>query len=570
MMMPTLRLVVALSMFVTLSVVLAPASVAVPGNLTLASTSDTGIKGNGASDIGPGFVWPSLSADGVTVAFSSEATNLDPADTDSLRDVYVKDLVTGDLTLVSTSDTGVKGNAPSDSASISADGRMVSFSSEATNLDPADTDSLRDVYVKDLVTADLTLVSTSDTGVKSNGPSGGALSPDGTRLGFWSQATNLDPSDTDLNFDVYVKDLTSGDLTLISTSDAGTKGNNHSVFSALSADGTVASFWSVASNLDPADTDSIEDVYVKNLLTGELTLASTSETGIKGDDTSDDASLSEDGTIVAFASFAGNLDGADPDHLQDVYVKNLVTGELTLASTSDTGIKGNLDSNSPSLSADGSRVAFRSLADNLDPADIDAVLYDVYVKDLVTGDLMLGSSSDAGTDANDGNGGPSVSADGTRVAFTSVATNLDPADTDLFIPDVYVKELGQPPILAADLAVTIADKPDPVRVGQTVTYRMTIKNQGPDEAIGVTLLDLFPSGSRFVSASPSQGSCTVNGKQRTVNCDLGSLAAGTSATVNLVVRPNLLGTIANSASVSANETDPSPANNSDTESTSVA
>ena len=81
----------------------------------------------------------SLSADGTKVAFQSIATNLDPADTDADYDVYVKDLTTGDLTLASTSDAGVKGNSSSFAASLSAVGTKVAFLSVATNLDPADT-----------------------------------------------------------------------------------------------------------------------------------------------------------------------------------------------------------------------------------------------------------------------------------------------------------------------------------------------------------------------------------------------------------------------------------------------
>ena len=149
--------------------------------------------------------------------------------TDGLYDVYVKDLTTGDLTLASTSDVGVKGNGSSFEPSISADGTKVAFSSEATNLDPADTDGVLDVYVKDLTTGDLALASTSDAGVKGNGSSfEPSISADGTKVAFSSVATNLDPADTDGFADVYVKDLTTGDLALASTSDAGVKGNGSS------------------------------------------------------------------------------------------------------------------------------------------------------------------------------------------------------------------------------------------------------------------------------------------------------------------------------------------------------
>jgi hypothetical protein len=87
----------------------------------------------------------------------------------------VKDLVSGDLTRVSTSDTGVQNNRDSLSPggrALSADGTRVAFYSVATNLDPADTDRTVDAYVKDVSTGDIALATTSDTGVKANAPSG--------------------------------------------------------------------------------------------------------------------------------------------------------------------------------------------------------------------------------------------------------------------------------------------------------------------------------------------------------------------------------------------------------------
>lgn len=93
---------------------------------------------------------PSLSAEGSKVALQSDATNLDPDDTDTLPDINVKDLASGDMTLASTSDPGVKGNGDSFVSSVSSDGTRVAFGSLATNLDSADTDSIHDVYVKEL------------------------------------------------------------------------------------------------------------------------------------------------------------------------------------------------------------------------------------------------------------------------------------------------------------------------------------------------------------------------------------------------------------------------------------
>jgi len=152
----------------------------------------------------------------------------------------------------------------------------------------------------------------------------------------------------------------SGDLTLASTSDSGTKGNSISYAASLSADGTKVAFQSAATNLDDGDTDAFNDIYVKDLTTGTVTLASTSDTDVKGNGHTYGSSLSADGTKVAFYSNASNLGEGDTDANSDIYVKDLTTGALTLASTSDTGLKANNGGVRPSLSADGTAVAFYS------------------------------------------------------------------------------------------------------------------------------------------------------------------------------------------------------------------
>jgi hypothetical protein len=418
-----------------------PTAPAGPADITLASTSDAGVKGNANSDS------PSLSADGTTVAFWSYATNLDSADTDSTPDVYVKDLTTGNITLASTSDSGVKGNSsnfsPSFDLSLSADGSKVAFTSTSTNLDPADTDAYHDVYVKDLATGNITLASTSDTGVKSNNASEHpSLSADGSKVAFHSRATNLDPADTDSNDDVYVKDLATGDISLASTSDTGVKGSGR--YPDLSADGTRVAFQSYGS-LDPADTNQRSDAYVKDLTTGDLTLASTNDAGFNGDRESYPRSLSSDGTRVGLVSYATNFDSTNPSGSGAYYVKDLTTGDITLASTSDAGVLGTtgvrgLDGD---LSSDGTVAALELQSTNLDPADTDT-RSDIFVKDLTSGDLTLASTSDTGVKGNAASQYPSLSADGTRVAFRSHATNLDPADTDTQF-DIYLKTLPVAP-----------------------------------------------------------------------------------------------------------------------------
>jgi uncharacterized repeat protein (TIGR01451 family) len=124
---------------------------------------------------------------------------------------------------------------------------------------------------------------------------------------------------------------------------------------------------------------------------------------------------------------------------------------------------------------------------------------------------------------------------------------------------------GQPN--QADLRVTKSDSPDPVGVGDELTYTIEVTNLGPAAATNVTLRDTLPAGTDFVSASAG---CTRQG--RTVECDLGTLAAsggGASETVTIRVRPQRDGTIRNTARADSAETDPQAQNSSDTEETVV-
>jgi uncharacterized repeat protein (TIGR01451 family)/CSLREA domain-containing protein len=111
---------------------------------------------------------------------------------------------------------------------------------------------------------------------------------------------------------------------------------------------------------------------------------------------------------------------------------------------------------------------------------------------------------------------------------------------------------------AADLAITKSASPNNPRVGTNLNYALTITNNGPAAATGVSVTDQLPSNVQFISARPSQGTC---GAPNPIVCSLGNLAVGASATINVVVQPTAAGTLSNSASVTGNQQDPNPANN---------
>ena len=117
--------------------------------------------------------------------------------------------------------------------------------------------------------------------------------------------------------------------------------------------------------------------------------------------------------------------------------------------------------------------------------------------------------------------------------------------------------------LSADLSVTMTDSPDPVTVGNNLTYTIIVTNNGPDAATDVNVMDALPAGVTFVSATfingATQGNCTQAGG--VVSCDPGNLAVNASATVTIVVRPTTPDMLSNTASVTSSVSDPNPANN---------
>lgn len=120
---------------------------------------------------------------------------------------------------------------------------------------------------------------------------------------------------------------------------------------------------------------------------------------------------------------------------------------------------------------------------------------------------------------------------------------------------------------AADLELTKTDPPGRAPTGRNMAYVLTVVNNGPNAASDVTLADQLPPSVTFVSTTPTQGTCGESGG--TVTCNLGTIGRGDIATIDIVVKPTVPGTITNTASVSASTSDPNGDNNADSEDTSV-
>jgi len=150
---------------------------------------------------------------------------------------------------------------------------------------------------------------------------------------------------------------------------------------------------------------------------------------------------------------------------------------------------------------------------------------------------------------------------GTTYHYRFLATN---ADGTTYGADQVFTTAAPPP--GADVGLSIADSPDPSFLGKRLTYTVKITNHGPLAAAGVTVQDPLPAGLGIVSASASQGSCTV---KASVHCALGSLASGAGATVIIVARAKAATKVSDTATVSATTSDPDTSNNSATAVTRV-
>jgi hypothetical protein len=380
---------------------------------------------------------PTISANGRYVTYWSEASNLVPDDTNDTDDIFVYDRKTNTTERINVASDGTEANNRSFSPEISANGRYVTYSSFASNLVPDDTNGTEDVFVYDRKTNTTERINVASDGTEAN--SGQSLEPaisaNGRYVTYQSFASGLVPNDPP-GTDIFVYDRKTNTTELIS----GTEANDSSFQPAISANGRYVTYGSSASNLVPDDTNGIIDIFVYDRKTNTTERISVASDGTEANEESFGATISANGRYVTYSSFASNLVPDDTNNAADIFVYDRKTNTTERINVASDGTEANDDSGGAEISANGRYVTYDSFASNLVPDDTNDT-QDVFVYDRKTNTTERISVDSDGTEANGFSREPAISPNGRYVTYGSLASNLVPDDTngalDIFVASTW-------------------------------------------------------------------------------------------------------------------------------------
>jgi Tol biopolymer transport system component len=372
-------------------------------------------------------------ANGLRIAFASDADNVIDNDTNGFRDVFVRDLLSGTNILVSVATNGLPGDNISYEPSISLDGRFVAFTSSADNLVPGDSNKREDVFLRDLSPNTTALVSAnlSGTATGNQGSHVPTVSADGRSVIFQSSATDL-ASGSFTGENLFVRDLSLGVTYALTTNGVGS--------SAATPDGRFVAFALSSGSIYVWDTKLRTRVYT-NASSGTV------------------SGISRDGNRIAYVSGAaayvwdraahtywlvsalglgfsslGFHFNAMGDRLvyrnvinltNQIYLSDFQNGTNLLISRNASLLPANGRSDSPDISPDGRFVVYRSFANDIVSFPPNNGAPNLFLYDSLTdsNSLLTASAFQSGYPDNR-SAMPSFSGDGRMLVFQSFASDL--------------------------------------------------------------------------------------------------------------------------------------------------
>lgn len=537
-----------------------------------------------------------ISPDGSKVAFVTTADDVGPVDTNGEPDVYLRDLDTGETTLVSVNDDGTDSrNGWSSQPAFSSDGTRVAFLSNGQGVEgsgpPSEWPSTMNVYVRDLTT-DTTFRASAGGEIEKPGLAATGLSRWGRFIGnsgfrllgagahvlYVHEFKDDSTVPATKHYYYYYQDVVSGEREELGGWDGRT---GHDQLRP-SSDGTKLTYinWRPANDQrarctgDPVpDVDErVADVCVRDLLTGEVTVIDSSAGyahGAVGDDPVFDAAFTDDGSTLAFMNSNGDLvmhdlttDSTDvvevdlPGHVRrwrlaaidssgivlvgldqhiGIYHHSLATGSTELLSTHTDGYA--FDAPLNDLDSEPNAVALKGSTVFVITTEGDLGPTDTNgTFDIYAHDLTSGRTTLVSANA-DGTDSGNASSTNASVSDDGRRVAFSSWANDLGPTDINSGYDGYVATLrSADIGVAATVSPEPVPSGGTVTYSVDVTNDGPDAAAGLTAAVVLPGdGVTFGSVATTSGACEPPSPEepRVVLCTFGDTTPGAVGTITV-------------------------------------
>ena len=435
------KLTVLILLIFTITILSGTVSAVNPYNTTLVSNSSNGNGGNHES------TFPSMSADGNLIVYSSTSTNLIPTKTTTYyENIFLFNKSSGKTTLVTKGSSGTGGNRDSYSPCISGDGTTIAFASCASNLLPGRViNTTANIYIYDVNTGITQLLTEGPGGAGVNGDCGQpSVNYDGTIIAYESKATNLDESKKTKNYDIFVYDMNTGENRKISS------GEINYLNPSINANGNFITYFCEGHvTLPDNGTSTYGNIGLYDMDENETYLVSYGAIGNGGNSESNYPRISADGSTIVFASFATDMIyGTLTNSNENIFVFNFHSG-LSLITNGSTGNGGNGYSSRPSINEDGTIITFYSKATNLIPGMTTNGQENIFVYNITSGKMGLLSTGNGGKGGNYGSSYPAINYNGNSVAFQSAATDLLKGKT-ITSGQIYVTYVNNGPIAVND------------------------------------------------------------------------------------------------------------------------
>lgn len=292
-------------------------------------------------------------------------------------------------------------------------------------------------------------------------------------------------------------------------------GNGHSSAPSVTGDGGKIVFESTADTLTPNDTNGVQDIFVYDLASGGFVNITAA-----GNDHSLNASISADGSKISFRSDADNFTENETNLATDIFIYDFAKGNFSNITETANG-----SSYDPVFTSDGSKLVFWSFASNLTSDDSNGMVGDVFLYDLASGSISNISAGGNGQSYR-----PSISADGSKIVFESEASNLVPDDTN-GVPDIFIYDMASGSITNITSAANRISIQSLISAdGSKIVFGSDASNLTPNDTNGASGIFVYDVASGGFTNITSTGS-NFSGWQ-SVSAD-GSSIAFVSAASNL-------------------------------------